>query len=607
MYTDYPCTIADLRPGNHLCCLYETEEEHQAVLTPFLRQGLERGEKVLYIVDTHTGEVVLDYLRGDGLDVEPYLSSGQLVIFTSDDVYMRGGVFDPEGMIALLRAETEQALSEGYSGLRATGEMTWALQGMPGCERLIEYEAKLNEFVPGSKCLAICQYDRRRFAPQALLDVLHTHPLIAIGRSVYKNPYYIPPAELLGGDLPAVMLRHWLQNLVERKQAEREVQRHLERIEALREIDRAITSTLGLTGVLDIILEVLERVIPYHSAAIFLLSNGTAKLAARRGLPDSEHDLQVSFPVEREALAYELLQGNRPLVLADAQASEHFTEWGGADYVRSWIGVPLIAKEKMLGFLTIAHRKPDVYDGESVEMAQALASQVAIALENARLYEEAKRELAERKRAEEELQDSLEKLRKALGGTVQAIALTVEMRDSNTAGHQRRVADLARAIATEMGLSKEQIDGIRMAGLIHDLGKISVPAGILNKPGPLNGIEFSLIKAHPQIGYDILEKVEFPWPVARMVLQHHERMDGSGYPQGLTGEEIMPEARILAVADVVEAMASHRPYRPARGIESALEEIYQNRGVLYDSEVVDACLKLFTEKGFRFVGDGKGD
>jgi len=209
-------------------------------------------------------------------------------------------------------------------------------------------------------------------------------------------------------------------------------------------------------------------------------------------------------------------------------------------------------------------------------------------------------DITKRKWAEEALRRTLEKLREALGGIIQTVALTVETRDPYTAGHQRRVSNLARAIANEMGLSEEQIDGIRMSGLIHDLGKINIPAEILSKSIGLNVLEYGLIQAHPQIGYDVLKEIEFPWPVARIVLQHHERMDGSGYPAGLLGDEIMLEARILAIADVVEAMASFRPYRPARGIDKALEEISQNRGVLYDAEVVDACLKLFIEKGFKF-------
>ena len=210
------------------------------------------------------------------------------------------------------------------------------------------------------------------------------------------------------------------------------------------------------------------------------------------------------------------------------------------------------------------------------------------------------RDITERKRAEEELQQTFEKLQRTLEGTVHALTATAERRDPYTAGHQQRVTRLACAIAQEMGFPEEQIEGIRVAGLIHDIGKINVPAEILSKPGVLNEIEYPLIKAHPQTGHDILKTIEFPWPVAQIVLQHHERMDGSGYPAGLSGEEIIPEARILGVADVVEAMASHRPYRPARGLDKALEEISQNRGVLYDPEVVDACLKLFTEKGFTF-------
>ena len=205
-----------------------------------------------------------------------------------------------------------------------------------------------------------------------------------------------------------------------------------------------------------------------------------------------------------------------------------------------------------------------------------------------------------RKRAEEELQESFYKLQRALEGTIGALALAVEMRDPYTAGHQRRVASLADAIAGELGLSGHQIEGLRLAGLIHDLGKINIPAEILSKPGLIKELEFSIIKMHPQVGYEILKEVVFPWPVAQIVLQHHERMDGSGYPQGIRGEEILVEARILAVADVVEAMASHRPYRPAHGIDKALDEIITNRGVLYDQKVVDACIRNFREKGFLF-------
>jgi PAS domain S-box-containing protein len=209
------------------------------------------------------------------------------------------------------------------------------------------------------------------------------------------------------------------------------------------------------------------------------------------------------------------------------------------------------------------------------------------------------RDISDRKGAEEKIIEGAEQLRRAMEGIVQAMAATVEVKDPYTAGHQRRVADLAKNIALEIGMEPEHCEGIHMAGMIHDIGKLSVPAEILSKPTQLSPIEINLIRVHPQAGYDILKGVEFPWPVARMILEHHERMNGSGYPQGLKGEAILPESRILAVADVVEAIASYRPYRPALGIEKALEEIEAQKGILYDPSAVEACLRLFREKGYQ--------
>ncbi len=208
-------------------------------------------------------------------------------------------------------------------------------------------------------------------------------------------------------------------------------------------------------------------------------------------------------------------------------------------------------------------------------------------------------EIDNRKRMQLELQDSFENLKKVMNSTVQAITTTIEKRDPYTSGHQQRVADLSRVIAREIGFSENEIEGIYIAAAIHDIGKISLPAEILSKPIPLSDIEISLIQAHSQTGYDILKGIDFPWPIAEIVLQHHERLDGSGYPRGLVGDDILIAARIIGVADVVETMASHRPYRPSIGIDKALEEITQNKGVLYDPQVVDVCLEIFNTKGFQ--------
>jgi len=213
---------------------------------------------------------------------------------------------------------------------------------------------------------------------------------------------------------------------------------------------------------------------------------------------------------------------------------------------------------------------------------------------------EKQRPVRGKRRAGEEPKQSFEQLRRALRGTIKALTSAVEIRDPYTVDHLPKVAKLACTIAKEIGLPEEKVEAIRTAGLVHDIGKINIPAEILSKSSRLSGAEMDLVKNHPQGSYDILQNIGLPWPILQIVFQHHERMDGSGYPRGLSGEDILMEARILAVADVVGAMASHRPYRRAHSIEIALEEISQNRGVLYDPEVVDACSKVIIEKGFKF-------
>ncbi len=217
-----------------------------------------------------------------------------------------------------------------------------------------------------------------------------------------------------------------------------------------------------------------------------------------------------------------------------------------------------------------------------------------------------KRVLSERKAKSDlrtalyDLKLNLDKFRRAMEGIVQAISVTVEMRDPYTAGHQQRVAALACAIARDMGMNEDEVYGLHMASVIHDLGKITVPSEILSKPGRLSDLEYELVKNHVRAGYNILQQIEFPWPLADIIVQHHERLDGSGYPDGLHGDEILLPARILAVADVFETIASHRPYRPSLGLQSAKDELLENRGRLYDPDVVDACLDLIGEDRFRF-------
>ncbi|MBN2535080.1 MAG: substrate-binding domain-containing protein [Spirochaetales bacterium] len=260
----------------------------------------------------------------------------------------------------------------------------------------------------------------------------------------------------------------------------------------------------------------------------------------------------------------------------------------------SMIVESLVYSGKQLGFILLEYIswKSIVY--------KEINSLLSHSLQNALLIDELKNQKETLKIQTKQLNDYIEILKETMGGVILTMSRAVEIRDPYTAGHQKRVAELARAIAAEMDLSSEAIESIQMAGTIHDLGKIYIPADILNRPGKLDDLEFGIIKKHPQVAYDILKNIDFPWPIANIILQHHERIDGSGYPNRLKGDQILMESRILSVADVVEAMASFRPYREPLGITAGLEEIGKNKGILYDTDVVNSCYILFLKRGFRF-------
>jgi len=251
------------------------------------------------------------------------------------------------------------------------------------------------------------------------------------------------------------------------------------------------------------------------------------------------------------------------------------------------IAIPLsVSDSRPFGVLTIYSEEEDIFDEEEAKLLNEIGSELAYCIFSIRVRDE-------RNLMSKELKINLEKMKRILMQTVDSLATSLEIRDPYTAGHQKKVAKIAKAIAKKMNLPDDQIEGISVAAALHDIGKMFVSSEILSRPGKISEVEFKLIQTHCQAGYDIIKGIEFPWPVRDMVLQHHERINGSGYPQGLTGEKILLGSKILAVADVVEAISSFRPYRPALGVDAAIEEITTNKGILYDPEVVDACLGLF--------------
>lgn len=390
-----------------------------------------------------------------------------------------------------------------------------------------------------------------------------------------------------------------IRDITERKMSEQLLNKLNRALKVVTECDQVLVRATDETRLLLDICQIIVNLGGYRFAWVGFVSDDNARVLPvayagyERGYLDAAKVYLNSQ--EREPVSQTMLTG-KPEIIKNLATFPASASWRSEAVKRGYaalIALPLSEDSRIFGSLNIYSAEPDVFDTEEMKLLKELSDDLAYGII-------ALRTRAEGRRSAEELQNSYKMLRKIFEQTVNALSSAVGKRDPYTTDHQRRVTILACAIAKEMGLTEEQVNGIRLAGMLHDIGKLAVPSEILSKPTRLSEAEFTIIKTHPRVASDILKAIEFPWPIADIVLQHHERIDGSGYPLGLSEKNILLETRILSVADVVEAISSHRPYRPAYSLEYTLEEISKNKGVIYDANVVDVCLRLFHQKNFRF-------
>ena len=383
------------------------------------------------------------------------------------------------------------------------------------------------------------------------------------------------------------------QDITENKRIEAKLERLNSTLATLSQVNSALVFASDEQQLLKEICRIIVETGGYRLAWVELAEQaGQQQLVAYHGegyghggdpVIDLRHQAQ-SFGISEEVLA-----NGQPLIINRLEDSPRLVGIVGmirGCSLEALAVLPMWVGEENSGCLYVWAGEAEVFDAAVVEHLMELARDLGFGLHTLRTRSQ--RDAMQRELAAGLLQ------------TVEAISLTVEKRDPYTAGHQHRVAELAVAIGEELGMAKHQLEGLRVGALIHDIGKIAIPSELLARPGMLSDLEFSLIQVHAQAGYDIMKGVSFPWPISEMILQHHERLDGSGYPKGLKGEQILPEAKILAVADSVEAMVTHRPYRPGLGLEAALAEIESQRGSAYDADAVDACLRLFRQERFAW-------
>ena len=446
-------------------------------------------------------------------------------------------------------------------------------------------------------------------------------------RGLFEAEYVIFTANMLhkdGSEIPVEIIGRLLYNekgfpiglqgstrdISERVKAEKTLKKsekqHIRTIEQLYRAGQHIGQSLDLESIYISLHEIIAEIMPCDGLIVSSFNPSQKKFMCEalfhEGQPvDVSGIPAVPLEPPGHGTQSQVVHGGKSLYLSDylkhqknAKTSYFINEKGvyqpegepiDQDITRSAILVPLKREKQVIGVIQVTSYQLDAFTPENLHFLEAFTPQISAAISNAALYEDA--------------QQAQENLLITLQGTIEMLARTVETRDPYTAGHQQRVADLAVAIAEKMGLDQEQIEAIHMASIVHDIGKITVPAEILSKPGKLSELEFELIKTHPRVAADLLHGITFPWPIAEIVLQHHEKLDGSGYPQGLEGDQIAIEARIMIVADIVEAMSSHRPYREALGVEPALAQIQMDKGSKLDAAVVDACQAVF-DGGYQF-------
>lgn len=664
--------IQKLKPGDHLCLLYETDEDHTAILSVFLRDGLEKGEKILYIGDLESRQIAL--LIGKEV-VNAARDEGRLVILSWDDL-KRNGELQADSLLELIRSELN-AGSAKYTGFRLATEATPFVAALKP-EELIEFESKLDRFLLENRCVGLCQYHLQKMDLILILNLLLTHPVIMNGMEAAENFYYSHPLEFEKGKFGQVAAKHLLRILHERKTFESKLAKG----------EELFRNYIDIAGVIILILDKNENVRLINRKGCEIMEYSQEEIVGKNWfdhfLPESVRDKTRIYFAELLTDGTPLEFGENPILTKSGK--ERIIYWhnmairnekgevegtlsSGDDITERKLNELALKKSeekyrglfenavegifqmtpdgrlvsinpayaKMLGFKSSEEMIDDISDfaqqhhvrpeerkrfievieqrgkilGFEAQLYRLDGRKIWVSV-NARAvkdgsgkvlyYEGMVEDVTERKHSEERLNKTLHNLRTAMEGTIHAIAMTVEAKDPYTAGHQQHVGTLARAIARHMGLSDDVIAGIYLAGFIHDLGKISIPTEFLTKPGKLKEHEYVLIKTHAEAGYKILRGIDFPWPVAEIVLQHHERINGSGYPRGLKGEEILKEAKIIAIADVVEAITFYRPYRPAYGLNLALQEIRRNEGILFDAECAEACLDLFEKENLPWQG-----
>lgn len=583
---DFEKAITDLKLHDQICLIYDNQQDQFHVVARFIDAGFSLNEKCIYIYDENQYDDIMQQLSHQGIDAASAIVSGALEIVCKKDLAGNRNRQTPDEMVHFLSSHCKKMAKEGFTALRILEEMTWLLDQQITTSDLLQYETQLNSFYKKHSASGLYQFNRQRFNPEPLKDVLKTHRLVIYQENIYSNAFYISPENYNTDQQAAYEVESLLSGLKDLKKWENDFVSTIKDLRYLVEVNKAISGTLDLDELGEDMLDSIINHLNARAAAILMLdsNNKFLRYHSARGFLDNRRIVDTQLTLA-DSMVGQAIINNQSIIMPEIQKSDRWPEGAALveeDGFDAYYALLLISREKIIGVLEVYLKTSSLNQQNWLPFLETLANQLATTLDNAQTFSN--------------LQKKIVELTLAYDGTIARLAHAMELHDHTISQYTQSVAEMTEKLASAMGANEEALTHIRRGVLLHYISKLSLPDKILQKPGPLTDQEWEIIRQLPKMAYEMFSDIELLQPALDIPYCHHERWDGSGYPRGLVGEAIPLAARQFAIVDVYHALLTERPYRPPWDKIDVIEYIHSLSGKHFDPDVVRAFIEMIEKK-----------